>query len=262
MITNLLSNAIKFTSRGEVNIRVRQESHEGNVARIRFEIQDSGIGISGASAKKLFRAFSQADSSTHRKFGGTGLGLSISKRLVELMKGKIGVESHEGYGSTFWFSLPLKCASIRVQPRMSGEPLPLHFTRARILIAEDNPVNQKIALKQLEKLGYRADSVANGNEVLHALSQIPYDLLLMDCQMPDLDGFEATALIRRSRSLTHPMIPIIAMTANAMTGDRERCLSAGMDDYVSKPTQIEALGQVIEKWLELKPAHSTRRDAA
>ncbi|MBC8123191.1 MAG: response regulator [Gemmatimonadaceae bacterium] len=385
VLTNLVGNAIKFTHQGGVLIRVALDEHEGAV---RFEVVDTGIGITPEARVRLFQSFSQADSSTTRKYGGTGLGLAICKRLVQLMGGEIGVDSEPGVGSTFWFTvfapsastahlpeLPTELDGLRVlvvddnatnrailrhqltswqlssdevedgaraleylgaaaergtpydlaildlmMPGMDGfelarrikadaviagvrlvmltsfgqrghkqtaaeagvaaylsKPLvrrtqlleclktvmagnrtEVHSARqaaptpvipvphTRILVAEDNAVNQRVAVRQLEKLGYRVDVAANGLEVLEALSRIPYALVLMDCQMPEMDGFEATAEIRRREGTHH--IPIIAMTAGALQGDREKCLEAGMDDYVSKPIKQEDLAAVLKHW--------------
>jgi two-component system sensor histidine kinase/response regulator len=384
IVLNLLGNAVKFTDAGEVVLHVSRAAGTGaDVAGLRFAVRDTGIGISQETQDRLFSAFVQADGSTTRKYGGTGLGLAICRRLVELMHGKIGVESEPGRGSTFWFTAefgrgteqivmkpdgpgvlvdkrvlvvddnatnrkvlhhqlalwgakdtcvgdaaaalhalqtqaqfdllildvqmppvdgfelaasirqlqayatvpivlmtslgdledrqrlqalgitaklhkPLKAAQLRLaltNALSSGEisrPSPIApditvvASRARILVAEDNTVNQKVALLQLRKLGYAADAVANGAEAIAALSAIPYDLVLMDCQMPEVDGFEAT---RRVRAMRGRRIPIIAMTANALNGDRESCLDAGMDDYISKPVKTTELDVMLRRWL-------------
>jgi PAS domain S-box-containing protein len=397
IITNLLGNAIKFTEQGEVVIRACTETETATDVVIRFEVSDTGIGISEAAQRNLFKAFTQADGSTTRKFGGTGLGLAISKQLVELMDGEIGVRSVEGEGSTFWFTARFEkqpegtmveqpnvelenlrilvvddnatnrqilkhqveswgmmheeanggehalkllrraaqrneqfdlvvldlmmpgmdgfelARRIKSEPALAGvqlvmltsfgergdatrsrelgiaayltkpvrqsqlfdclakvisantsnqetkSPAPPLVTKhslteakimsnKRLLLAEDNAVNQKVALRQLQKLGYRADAVANGREAVEALGRIPYDLVLMDCQMPEMDGYEATAEIRRREgALKHTWI--VAMTANALEGDRAKCLAAGMDDYVSKPVKVEDLGAVLRNLL-------------
>ncbi|MCM2303403.1 MAG: PAS domain S-box protein, partial [Elusimicrobia bacterium] len=388
IISNFVSNAIKFTEKGEVVIAARRVSEEGGAQRLRFEVKDTGIGLDAATQEKLFTAFTQADASTTRKYGGTGLGLAISKKLVEMMKGSIGIVSAPGKGATFWFEvslakgeavpathapevegvrvlvvddnetnrqiLSLQTASWRMRPQAvpdgaaalavlreaesKGDPFTLalvdmqmpdmdgaqlaqeiksdpalvavrmillssmagtlsreelaaqgfdgglakpvrksslydaiadalHLQASgqaavrkalsveplaswkglRILIAEDNPVNQKVALLQLQSLGCKADAVADGREAADAVASIPYDLVLMDCQMPEMDGFEATAAIRaRPAAAGRPVI--IAMTANALDGDRERCLAAGMDDYVSKPVRVEDLAAAIGRW--------------
>jgi two-component system, sensor histidine kinase and response regulator len=398
ILNNLIGNAIKFTPQGEVNLHVSLEAEDENQARVRFKVSDTGIGIPSGKIESLFSAFSQVDASTTRRFGGTGLGLSISKQLAEMMGGRIGVQSEEGKGSTFWFTSvfpkqpkssiiliepkedlrgirvlviddnaiarrviitllrswhcdygeagdaetalmklrsaaaegnPFRLAVVDMQmPETNGEDLgkmikedpvlcdtilvmltsmgkrgdatrlekvgfsayltkPVRQSqlqeclraalgreasvgevveqhiitrhtiaeatrrKIRILVAEDNVVNQKVALKMIEKLGYRADAVANGLEVIQALEIVPYDLVLMDVQMPEMDGLEATRIIRKGSS--NPTlkldIPIIAMTAHAMKGDRERCIEAGMDDYVSKPVQAWDLAAAIERWI-------------
>ena len=414
ILTNLVANAIKFTHQGEVVVRIARESENLTHATLRFEVKDSGIGITPEAQARLFQAFSQADSSTTRKFGGTGLGLAITRQLVQLMQGQIGVTSALGNGSLFWFTLslekqfsdakpPVKCnhglfdlrvlivddnatnrqvlchqivawkmkegsaatgrqaldiltaaaaagtpydlalldmqmpemdgmtlaraikadpaiACIRLiiltslgQPRdaaelktagidaylikpvkqsrlfdclvsvigqtrleqcvRESEPLPSSKdstappaapapAKLRILLAEDNHVNQTVALGQLRKLGYTADVVANGFEVLDATQQTRYDIVLLDCQMPEMDGYETARILRqreRLSSLPHPRpapIHIIAMTANAMAGDREKCLAAGMDDYVSKPVRTAELQAVLEAWHPLAPPPS------
>lgn len=400
VLTNLVVNAIKFTEIGEVLIRVRAREENDTAVQLRFEVIDTGIGISKETRGKLFQAFSQADGSTTRKFGGTGLGLTISKQLVEIMGGRIGIHSEPGQGSTFWFSLNLKKQTgrsdakteqpfdftglkalivdahanmrsmlaeqlkqwgIQTETASSGvhalkmlrawgsmhEPVNLvlvnsslpdldatslskairndtsldnlkiivmtnlgerlqeesrkgvidavinkpvrqvrlchaiaqvtHRTSVtpiedkapdllvtdsaapnRILIAEDNIINQKVVVYMANKLGLRADVAANGLEAIEALSRIPYDLVLMDCQMPEMGGFEATGEIRRREkiSATTQRTPIIAMTANAMPGDREKCIASGMDDYLPKPVKLEELSAMLERWLpERLPIH-------
>ena len=397
ILINLTGNAIKFTEQGEVFIRVTREEETDKDITVRFSVTDTGIGIPADYEAFLFKSFTQADASITRKYGGTGLGLAISKRLAELMGGRMGVESREGKGSTFWFTVllgkqpedrktdivipedirgqrilivddhatnrlvlrellrswdcrfeeaengdqalerlrealagndPFRMALVDMQmPVMDGATLgqkikadpdlnptrlimltsvgkrgdasrlkAIGFSaylnkpvkkshlydclvtvlgisstpskerstpiitrhgleeakkkRVRILVAEDNVVNQKVALRMLQKLGYRADAVADGREAVMALETIPYDLVLMDVQMPQMDGFEATGVIRdpASRVRNH-RIPVIAMTAHAMKGDREKCLEAGMDDYVSKPVTALALNEILEKYL-------------
>ena len=254
ILTNLISNAIKFTQKGNIELTVKVREVSAHCCELRVEVRDSGIGIPEESLARMFKAFSQVDASTTRRFGGTGLGLSISKRLVDLMGGQIGIESKLDVGSVFWFTLPLEKGSAITAPNETGsrkEKQSQGFTSGRILIAEDNAINQKIAIRQLESLGLHADGVGNGNEVLNALRMIPYDLVLMDCQMPELDGYETTRLIRASETMPFKNIPIIAMTANALSGDRQKCLDSGMNDYVSKPVKIEQLGAVITKWLKI-----------
>ncbi len=250
VLTNLIGNAIKFTARGRVEVRV----HHVDGDRLRFEVSDTGIGIPSDARALLFDPFTQVDASTHRRFGGTGLGLAICKQLVEIMGGAIGVDSSPGEGSCFWFTVRL--------PRVSGAPRP-QADRAllkppvlpphtRVLVAEDNMVNQRLAVRLIEAAGCRVDVVANGIEAVEATQRVPYAALFIDCQMPEMDGFEATLEIRRREGTTAPpglRLPIIAMTANVLAGDRERCLDAGMDDYVAKPLRREALYAALARWV-------------
>jgi PAS domain S-box-containing protein len=249
VLVNLSSNAVKFTDSGEVAVSVAAKKLDFGQYEIHFAVKDTGIGIPGDRLDRLFQSFSQIDSSTTRKYGGTGLGLAISKRLVELMGGKVWAESEPGKGSAFHFTIPVKPANIesiksgaasgkRQALQRSNRPKPL-----RILLAEDNDVNQKVALQMLKRLGYHADVAANGLEVLKALESQPYDVILMDIQMPEMDGIDAAQRIRE-RWPNGPKI--VAMTALALEGDRERLIQAGMDDYISKPIQIEELRSALE----------------
>jgi PAS domain S-box-containing protein len=255
VLLNLAGNAIKFTERGGVIIHVAVADATADAARLRVEIRDTGIGITEAAQARLFTAFTQADGSTTRKYGGTGLGLAICRRLVELMGGDIGVTSTVGVGSTFWFTArfarqtdasPVAPPVVATPARAASQAAPRR--RARVLVAEDNVVNQKVALLQLRNLGYAADAVANGFEVLAALARVPYDMVLMDCQMPELDGYEATARIRERERASGARLPIIAMTAGAMVSDRDACLAAGMNDYLSKPVKPAELLAMLERW--------------
>ena len=258
IITNLAANAIKFTHTGTIKISADIESGHGECVVIRFSVNDTGIGIPKDRLAMIFNPFIQADGSTTRKYGGTGLGLAISKQLTELMGGRIGIESEEGKGSTFWFTAQFVIQTSRGANDLHGEPVVSHAVTercsqgVRILLAEDNIINQKVAQTILSKMGFKSDVAANGLEAVAALELIDYDLVLMDCQMPEMDGFAATVQIRDSRSkVINHAVPIIAMTANAMKGDRELCLEAGMDDYLTKPVKKDVLGEVIEKWLAI-----------
>ena len=264
ILVNLASNAVKFTAQGEVVVQVAVVAQNDQETFLRFSVRDTGIGIPVDKRDRLFHKFSQVDPSSTRQYGGSGLGLAISKQLVEMMGGEIGVSSELGQGSEFWFTARLSLQPgqdcLRIPPTANrGVPFVAasHETRRRIcrdkvqiLLAEDNATNQFVALKMLEKLGYRADVVPNGLEAVIALGTISYDLVLMDCQMPELDGYSATRAIRGGASgVLDPQVPIIAMTANAMQGDREKCLAVGMNDYLSKPIQLQQLASVLGYWL-------------
>ncbi len=389
ILINLISNAIKFTDRGEIVVRVSLAKRDNAKVWLRFEVRDTGIGISPEAQARLFQPFTQVDSSSARRYGGTGLGLAISRRLVEMMGGRLGVDSAVGQGSVFWFTLPLETcppplarpgaapetlAGLRLimvddsetnlmilerqlsswgltadrftralpaleamrraaaagrphdlllldmaMPEMDGaqlvqavradpalrtvrmvvmtsrgrsvepqgarllegvrvlskpvkqsqlgdamvaamKPAPPPGRRIHILLVEDNPVNQRVAVRQLAKLGYpNCDAVANGVEALEALRRRSYDLVLMDCQMPEMDGYEAARRIRETEAaspltrgaLAH--VPIIAMTAHALQGDREKCLASGMDDYIAKPIRMDDLKRALHRWSGFPP---------
>jgi PAS domain S-box-containing protein len=257
ILVNLLGNAVKFTETGSIQVNVSSFCTSGNEYEIQFMVQDTGIGISEDRMSRLFQSFSQVDASTTRKYGGTGLGLAICKHLAELMGGRIWAESCTGKGSTFYFTIQAEASTEPYARRLAeASALPLDLSdqqrqkSLRILLAEDNAVNQKVAMRMLKSLGYRADVAANGLEVLRALQSYPYDVVLMDVQMPEMDGLEATRNIRRIQG-RQPHI--IAMTAHAMKGDREECLGAGMNDYVSKPVRIEELYAALQRSSILDP---------
>jgi PAS domain S-box-containing protein len=262
ILTNLTGNAIKFTHQGEVAVRVaRVTDHEKGPADesvvLRFSISDTGIGIPEDKLGILFSKFTQVDTSTTRQFGGTGLGLAISRQLAELMGGTVGVRSTQGRGSEFWFTACFKpsLAPARKEQALSAGPADVHALivddNARILLVEDNTINQMVALGILKNLGLSADVAANGREAVEAYTADPYDLIFMDVQMPEMDGFAATRRIRSFESAAGSHhAPIIAMTAHAMAGDRERCLEAGMDSYVTKPIDPRVLAEELAKWLK------------
>ena len=281
IVANLIGNAFKFTRDGSVRLSVFLAAVDGNTARVSFEVKDTGIGIPDEVREMIFSPFVQADGTTTRKFGGTGLGLAICRRLLLSMGGEIDFTSREGEGSEFKFYVPLTV----VEPSMPA-PLPRKLppdtarseraqllresiartSRAadrgpegvipghlRILVAEDNRINQKVILGLLKKFGLTADVAENGSVALKALRAAPYDLVLMDLQMPEMDGFEATRQIRAGLEGVDARVPIIALTANAMKGDKERCLASGMDDYLSKPISPEALAEKMIRWTEPRP---------
>jgi signal transduction histidine kinase/ActR/RegA family two-component response regulator len=255
ILLNFVGNAIKFTACGEVVIRaMRLKKGEGQLAWLRFEVQDTGVGIPPEKQAGIFDAFTQADSSVTRQYGGTGLGLAICKRLVELMGGQIGVYSQPGQGSCFWFEVPLPViqenAPEETTAQPSGSALNSHeLDGVRVLLVEDNPVNQKVAIRMLQKLGCVVELAENGQQALEKLERASYDIVLMDMQMPVMDGLTATRLLRQREQQTGHHQVVIALTANAMQTDRELCLEAGMDDYLSKPLTLDALQVMLLRWV-------------
>lgn len=271
VLTNLLTNAIKFTAAGSITLRVIETYEDQNSLHVHFEVRDTGCGISQTTLKKLFQPFSQADPSFARRFGGTGLGLSICKNLVDLMGGTIGLESVENKGSNAWFSIPFEkvrsiesngdsspdeetIADVQMDEATSSlgvseNPLQRPRKDIWILVAEDNLINAQIALKTLKKMGFSCKVAKDGLEAIDEVGKQPYDLILMDCHMPNCDGYEATKRLRKSDSVDIRTTPIIAMTASAIRGDREKCLAAGMSDYLSKPVKSAALETTLVKWL-------------
>ncbi|HYL77246.1 MAG TPA: ATP-binding protein [Bryobacteraceae bacterium] len=281
VLTNLLGNAVKFTDAGQIGVTADLQSETDDSVVLRFLVHDTGVGIAPEQQLRVFESFIQVDGSSTRKYGGTGLGLSISKQLVELLGGEMGVDSELGVGSRFWFTAkfakpapgeappePRPVVESKPSPQAAPtvkEPAPVAAPppvskpvpaaappivgeNLRVLLAEDNEINQRITLRLLQKLGLAADAFVNGRDAVEALEKRTYDLVLMDCQMPIMDGFEATAIIR-SREGKERRIPICALTANAMEGDRERCLAAGMDDYVSKPVSLDKLQKAVNRWI-------------
>jgi signal transduction histidine kinase/HPt (histidine-containing phosphotransfer) domain-containing protein len=292
VVVNLLGNAIKFTAKGDVSVHIKMLSapplnnDEASPVNLHFSVRDTGIGITPDRLARLFKPFVQADVSTARQYGGTGLGLAISKRLVELMGGKMWAESVPGQGSTFHFnanfqSVALESALLHAKkniavprPASAGPPvaerLPL-----RILLVDDNVINQKVAARILHQIGYEADLAENGHKALAALDRKIYDLVFMDVMMPEMGGVETTEILRarQKNSTTHPTyggrIVVVAMTAQAMQGDRDKCLAAGMDDYLSKPVRPADLRRIIEKWatpaappVETKPSPAPATETA
>ena len=257
ILTNLVGNAVKFTPRGKVAIEVCALGRQGERIDVRFAVRDTGVGVAADKLDALFTPFTQADVSTTRKFGGTGLGLSICKRLVELMGGTINVTSTEGQGSTFEFVVPLAIdekgapsEAAAEQPRVMSAP-----AGARVLVVEDSEINQLIIVSMLAKQGHSSEVVVDGRAALDALRRAAFDVVLMDCQMPTMDGYEATHRIRAGEAgAGNNAIPIIALTANAMQGDREKCVAAGMDDYLAKPFLFDELAGQLGKWVGRRSA--------
>jgi PAS domain S-box-containing protein len=276
ILVNLVANGLKFTNAGRVSVNANLVEQTGSSVVVAFRVSDTGIGVSDEVRPMLFEPFTQADSSTTRRYGGTGLGLAICKRLVELMGGDIGVESVVGQGSTFWFTLHLEGVASVQQPTPGWRRRPVPSLSApagepsqsaapavasvpgeqpvRILLVEDHPINQRVTVRMLGRLGYTAEVVSNGRQAIDALAGGTHTLVLMDCQMPEMDGYAATREIRRLEQAgtiqTGPRrVPIIAMTASAMAGDRERCIASGMDDYLTKPASMEALRTVLRRWI-------------
>jgi len=255
VVVNLVANAIKFTDEGRVVIAVRGAA-EGPAWRTRVTVRDTGIGIDPATQPRLFTPFSQADASTTRRYGGTGLGLAICRQLIDLMGGTIGVDSTPGQGATFWFEVVLPGEERQPDGVRVGLPAPAHAARPavpgtgwRVLLAEDNATNQKVAILMLSALGCQVEVAPSGRHAVEAWRASAFDLVLMDCQMPDMDGFEATRTIRAAER-EGARTPIVAVTANAMEGDRERCLAAGMDDYVTKPLTKAGLAAGLDRLVE------------
>lgn len=258
ILLNLIGNALKFTASGEVMISLTGQPANTGV-RLRCSVRDTGIGIPADKLASIFSAFTQAEASTTRRFGGTGLGLSITRSLVEAMGGTIGAESTVGEGSTFWFEVPLAAAkelpasavnqTLVVHNNNTGNHDSTAVARPHVLIADDNPVNRLIASKMLARSNATCDLVTNGREAVTACRDNDYQLVLMDISMPEMDGLEATSAIRAWEQETgRARLPIVALTAHAMEGDRARFLAAGMDDYLEKPLQLARFLARLERW--------------
>ncbi len=248
ILANLISNALKFTDKGHVRVKISVVSSDDKNADVRMEVEDTGIGIREDIKDKLFNEFTQADGSTTRKYGGTGLGLAIVRQLVEMMYGQFGVESVTGEGSTFWFMVTLGVSAEQAVRLPLDQEMELKGKlNGHVLLVEDNPINQMVARKMLEKIGIKTMLAADGQEALNMLEQDEYDAVLMDCQMPVMDGFEATRRIRQHDQLLK--LPVIAMTANVMEGDREKCIEAGMNDYIGKPFVEADLKKTLARWM-------------
>ena len=263
ILLNLVGNAVKFTEKGRIEVIAAQTMAHSRRVRIRFEVRDTGIGIPLETQAGLFDPFTQADSSTTRRFGGTGLGLAICKQLVDLMGGTIGVRSTPGEGSVFWFELDLERAAQAEHPAdaVAPEPEPAaadelpRFEGFRVLLVEDNPTSQEVGRLILNHMALEVDVAEDGRQALDMMDQNRYDLVFMDCQMPVMDGYESTCRVReREMQGGGPRAVIIALTGNAMEGDRQKCLQAGMDDYLTKPFTLNDVSQVLSRWLKQKPA--------
>ena len=259
ILWHFVDNALKFTAQGRISIQVLGVRQEGPAQWLRFEVRDTGIGMSAEQQAQVFRAFEQGDVSKARTFGGTGLGLVITRGLARLMQGRVGVDSALGEGSCFWLELPLECASDAVadgvvaapeaasQKRDEARLVPQRFDGLRVLLAEDNPVNREVAVALLRHAGLEVDCAQDGAEAVARAGEAPYDLILMDVQMPVMDGLEATRTLRENGGIT---VPIIGMTANVLKEDREACLAAGMNDHLPKPVAPQALQAMLQRWLE------------
>jgi CheY-like chemotaxis protein len=264
VLINLVGNAIKFTHQGHVAVQVTRDQDLEQDMILRFVVRDTGIGIPNDKIEILFQKFTQADASTTREYGGSGLGLAISKQIAELMGGRIGVKSTEGMGSEFWFTAsftkpnpdqPIDLPEFKDKSWPLTQPGVPTFHPGRILLVEDSPTSQEVALELLHHLGLQTDVVKNGKEAVEILRTKPYDLVLMDVHMPEMDGLEATRIIRSAQGRAlNPQIPIIAMTAYAMVSDRQDCLRSGMNDYLAKPITPSALKALLSQWLIPPPS--------
>jgi two-component system sensor histidine kinase/response regulator len=260
ILINLADNAVKFTERGEIVVSARVNARTADGVSLRFAVKDTGIGLTQEQCGRVFESFQQADTSITRKFGGTGLGLAISRKLAELMGGEIGVDSAVGAGSTFWFTARLglsepQRAEIPLMP-YAPPPAIAALQGAHVLLVEDNDINQLVAGEMLRDAGFAVDIAENGQHALDLIARTPYDLVLMDMQMPVMDGIAATLVLRSIQA--HRSLPVVAMTANVLAPDRQRCLDAGMNDFLAKPIEPHELWRVLLKWI---PAQRAERNA-
>ena len=270
-LLNYAANAVKFTERARIDIEVTCAEVDAHSVLLHFEVRDTGIGVAPTEQPQLFTAFHQADGSASRRHGGTGLGLAITRRFAELMGGTVGLDSTPGAGSRFWFTARLQRApadgAVAAPPAAAAQPVPApgeaatrlrrDFAGRRVLLAEDNPVNQEVMLSLLDGFGLLAEVANDGLEAVQAVAQAApghFDLVLMDMQMPNLDGMDAARRIRALPGLAR--LPILALTTNAFTDDRNACLAAGMDDFITKPVDIDPLAERLLAWLDAPhPAH-------
>ncbi len=255
ILTNLVSNAVRYTDKGSIDIDVTATKSLSGMTRVRCTITDTGIGIPRDKHNKVFEKFIQADISTTRRYGGTGLGLTITKELVELMDGTIGLESEPGKGSAFWFEIPFEVtpslhATSEKRPEAAQNPSGIPIRKARILVDEDHDMNQRLMRKIFDSLGASNYKIVDtGKQALEEIKANPYDLIIMDCHMPEMDGYEATIAIRSMDNFAHSQTPIVAITANAMPEDEQLCLAAGMNGYISKPIDIQRFKFVLSQWI-------------
>ncbi|MBL8484170.1 MAG: response regulator, partial [Rhodocyclaceae bacterium] len=257
ILLNYLSNALKFTAHGSINLVGHVEAETADDCVLHFCVRDTGVGMTADQCARVFLAFEQGDNSTTRRYGGSGLGLAITRHLAQLMGGDVGVDSMPGHGSSFWIRVRLRkagqaaaghTAAIDYDGDAACLTLSREYGSARILVAEDDPVNQEVALELLDMMGLSADIAGSGTEAVDMASARTYDIILMDMQMPEMDGLAATRAIRGGGA----KVPILAMTANAFDEDRERCFAAGMDDFIPKPVDPAQLGRTLLKWLRVR----------